>query len=131
MPPEESSEPLYEVVQDYWNEKEQTWTERTKPEIRRALYHIIDFVWKDRQIHEIDAKIMRDYKQYLINEKTSSGKPRTIKTINDKYLCFTKAFFNFAKSNQYIKENPAEGMLIKDRKRRDLMNNKTHSQKMI
>ena len=50
MPPEESSEPLYEVVQDYWNEKEQTWTERTKPEIRRALYHIIDFVWKDRQI---------------------------------------------------------------------------------
>lgn len=54
-----------------------------------------------------------------MSEKTSSGNPRTIKTINDKYLCFAKAFFNFAKSNQYIQENPAQGILIKDRKKKN------------
>jgi len=118
MPPEEPSEPLDKVVMDYWNEKVPTWKERTQPEIRRALDHMINFVGKDTHIHTIDPKIMRDYKQHLMVEKTRSGKPRTIKTINDKYLCFTKAFFNFAKSNQYIKENPAEGMLIKDKKRK-------------
>jgi len=117
-PPEEPSDPLHKVVGDYWNEKVPTWKERTQPEIRRALDHMINFVGKDIQIHKIDAKIMRDYKQHLITEKTRSGKPRSIKTINDKYLCFTKAVFNFAKSNQYIKENPAEGISIKDRKKK-------------
>jgi hypothetical protein len=118
MPPEESSEPLEKVVQDYWNEKVQTWKERTKPEIRRSLDHMIDFLGRDVQIHKIGAKAIRDYKEHLLTEKIRSGKTRSIKTINDKYLCFTKAFFSFAKSNQYIKENPAEGMFIKDRKKK-------------
>jgi len=118
VPPEETSEPLNKVVTDYWNERESTWKERTKPEIRRALDHMIDFVGKNTEIHKIDVKLMREYKQHLRTEKTRSGKTRTIKTINDKYLCFTKALFKFAKSNGYTKENPAEGMLIKDRKKK-------------
>jgi integrase len=79
---------------------------------------MINFVGEDKQIHKIDAKTMRDYKQHLMTEISRSGRPRTIKTINDKYLCFSKAFFNFAKSNQYIKDNPAEGILIRDKKRK-------------
>jgi len=114
----EPSEPLDKVVMDYWNEKKTTWKPRSKTDIRRALDHMVSFIGKVTHIHRVDAKVMREYKQFLMSEKTSSGNPRTINTINDKYLCFAKAFFNFAKSNQYIQENPAQGILIKDRKKK-------------
>ena len=118
QPDAKKSEPLSKVIRDYWKEKERTWKPRSKTEIKRALDHLEDRIGSETPIHIIDGPMMRTYKQNLREEEIKPGKTRSIKTINDKYLCFIKTFFSYAKDNSYIKENPAEGVIIKDNRKR-------------
>jgi integrase len=85
------------------------------------LDHFISFVGKAINIEEVDYDVLRRYKQQLLKEEIRPGKTRSIKTINDKYLTLVKGFLNYAKHNNYITENPAEGLIIPERdgKRRD------------
>lgn len=104
------------VLKEYWEEREPTWKPRSKTEIRRALDHLVQFVGKDSDIREVDGETLRRYKHQLTKEEIAPGKPRSVKTVNDKYLCFQKTFFTWAKNNSYITQNPVEGLLIKERK---------------
>jgi len=112
------SEPLSRVIEDFLKEKLLTWEPRTVPEGNRALNHFKDYLDEKTPIHSIDGKALRKYKQWLLEEEYMPGKTRSISTINNKYLSFVKAFFAFAKGNGIIKENPAEGISIKDSRKK-------------
>ncbi|MDB4442264.1 tyrosine-type recombinase/integrase [bacterium] len=113
-----TSLPLSKVIEDYRKEKVPTWKPRTVPEIDRALNHLQNYLGETTPVHSIDGKTMREYKQMLLVEEYKPGKTRSITTINDKYLCFVKALFTYAKDNHYIKDNPAEGISIKDSRKK-------------
>jgi integrase len=114
----QTSSQLSKVIDDYRKEKIRTWKPRTVTEIDRALNHLKNYLGETTPVHSIDGRIMREYKQMLLDEEIKPGKTRSIKPINDKYLCFVKAFFTFAKDNQYIPDNPAEGISIKDSRKK-------------
>ena len=114
----QSSDALSKVIGDFWNEKERTYKERSKPEIKRALDHFMNNLGAGTPIHSVDGQVIREYKQKLMGEEYRPGKTRSIKTINDKYLCYVKALLSFAKDNDYIKDNPAKGLMIKDRRKK-------------
>ena len=72
---------------------------RSRPEFKRALEHFVSFVGRNIDITEIDAAVVRNYKEKLRKEKSSQGKPRTPSTINNKYLGTVQGFFSYAERN--------------------------------
>jgi hypothetical protein len=97
----ENSADLEKVFREYWDENEPRLKLRSKPEYQRALDHFISFAGKATNIEEVDADVLRRYKQKLLKEEIRSGKTRSIKTINDKYLTLVKGFLNYAKHHGY------------------------------
>ena len=106
------------VFKEYWEEKEPALKPRSRPEFKRALEHFVGFVGRDIDISEIDAAIVRDYKEKLRKEKSSQGKPRTPSTINNKYLGTVQGFFSYAERNQYITRNPVQGIRVEESKKK-------------
>jgi integrase len=109
---------LQMVFNEYWKEKEPALKGRSSTEVKRALDHFLCIVGKNTDIHCIDAEVLRGYKKKLIDEEIAPGKKRSTKTINDKYLTFVKGFLKYCKQHSYLYENPAEGLLIKERRDR-------------
>ena len=83
-----TSEPLSQVIQDFWKEKEPTWKPRTKAEVKRTLDHLRNYLGPDTPVHTIDGPTMRKYKQDLLEEEYKRGKTRSI---TNKELMFCEA----------------------------------------
>jgi integrase len=105
------------VVKKYWEEKEPKLKPRSKPEFKRALDDFVAFTGGHTDINEIDAEVVRKYKQKLMKEEVSPGKVRSASTINNKYLGMVKGLFADAKKNQYVRENPADGISVTEGKK--------------
>jgi len=112
----ETSEPLRNVIREYLKEKGRASKTNTNQERKRAVEHFIAFLDnRDVQIHEIDGRMMREYKSYVRDEEIKPGIKRKTSTVNDKYLTFVKGIFRFAVMNSYIDKHPAPELRVEDR----------------
>jgi integrase len=109
---------ISQVYAEYWQETEPAIKMRSRPEYKRALDHFVDFVGKDTDIKDIDAEVIRKYKQKLMKEEIAPGKVRAASTINNKYLGMAKGLLSHAEKEQYIDKNPAKGILVKEGKKK-------------
>jgi integrase len=107
---------ISQVFKEYWKEKEPELKPRSVPEFQRALSHFFAFAGHNTDIAEINGGVLREYKKKLQNEKSRGGKPRSPKTINDKYLSLVSGFFTYAKHHSYIDKNPVDGLISKERR---------------
>lgn len=138
---EQTSEPLSKIIDAYWseNEKAGNWTERTKGEYQTCLEVLVWLLKPNTQIHTVSFETMRKVKDILHqlpknfkNKTEYKGKtpseiirmttPETSKlstsTIN-KYLGVYAGLFGFALRNNYIKVNPASGLQIKQKGKKE------------
>jgi integrase len=116
--PKKERNTLGKVMKEYWDEKEPAIKKRSRPEYKRTLDHFVKFVGENIDISEIDAPLLRGYKDRLRKEKSRDGKVRTPSTINNKYLGTVRGFFSYAERNQYIARNPAQGIRVEEGKKK-------------
>lgn len=127
-----TSEPLKDVINIYFSEKEGKVEKRTTAKAKGYLDTFTFFFGEDMPIGEIDYKKMREYKEFLkkfpagffktkafkgwtVNKILNNQDPSTgllsEKTVNH-YLGEVVAFLNFAVRNGYIDKNYAQGLKI-------------------
>jgi integrase len=137
----ETSEPVSKIIQGYWNENINAgnWSERSKGEYKTCLEALEWLLQRDVQIHTITFETMRKIKETLQglpknfkNKTEYRGKspseiikmvtpetPRLSTSTINKYLGVYGGLFNYAVRNNYIKNSPASGLQIKQKKRPD------------
>ncbi|MCG6973888.1 MAG: hypothetical protein LJE66_12150, partial [Desulfobacterales bacterium] len=111
------SKMLSEVSDEYWKESESGWKDRTIVEYRGFNKRLLESLGYETEVHTIDFQTVKDCRDNL-KETGNKGKPLSIKRVN-MYIEYATALFNFAKRNKYISENPASGLMFKDKRSPD------------
>ena len=111
------SKMLSEVSDEYWKENESGWKERTIVEYQMFNKRLLESFGYETEVDTIDFQTVKDYRDKL-KETGNRGKPLSIKRVN-MYIEYATALFNFAKRNKYIRENPASGLMYKDKRSPD------------
>lgn len=133
-PSKQPSQLLSVLMADYVREKESEWTYKTKLEVLSCHRLIIDIL-EDIDIECIDRSLavaFRDkvtrlpanlYKRYpgkTINEvlAITDVQPMSIKSVN-KHILRLNSLMAYAVQNQQIPTNPAQGLMLNDKRRDD------------
>ncbi len=136
-PEEDSTELLSVIIEAYRKENIDSgnWKKRTIDDIK-TCENVLIMILGDVPVQTVNFSTMRDCKAILqklpkfLNSQRYQGKTieeiikigeshnkLSITTIN-KYLGYASGLFNWARDNNYIKENPARGLQISQKKRK-------------
>ena len=106
---------LKTIVDEFWNEREKTWADRTKTEQERCRKHLLTELGAERPIDSFDYYALKDYRDALVSNGLA------VASVNDKYLNFASAVFNFAVATHRINVNPVHGLKLRETRRPDEM----------
>jgi len=113
----ETSITLAELADNYWEEVSTEWKARTMTSYEGYKKYMLDKLGKNTQVHQIDYEQGRAYREALKAKKSLRGGKISSKTVNQ-YLEFAKAVFNYGKRMHYVKENPIEGLMVSQSKKK-------------
>lgn len=136
-----SGKRLSGLMDDYVKEKESEWTYKTKLEVTGCHRLIMD-VLGDVYIKSIDRQVAVDFRDKVMKlpanlYKCFPGKtisevlsiadiqPMSVKSVN-KYILRLNALLGHAVKNQQLSSNPAQGLMLNDKRRDDELR-KTYS----
>lgn len=111
----QDSETVKKVFDEFWQENEPNWKPRTIPEYRTIGKHLIEFLGPNTKIRTVNYEKAREYKKAVMEKRGRGGKKLSVSRVN-MYLGFASQFFNYAKRNHYVDENPFEGLQVSTKK---------------
>lgn len=79
---------------------------------KRHLAHLVAFLGHD-DASKITGQHIVGWKERLLSEVDATGAARSQRTVNDTYLAGVRAIFRWAKDNQKIGVNPADGVRVR------------------
>lgn len=113
--PGQASRTLEDVIQDHWEDRSPSWKPRTATEYDGARQHLLEHIAPHTPVQSINYETMKTYRQVLQDEGLSIGR------INF-YLGFAGQVFNYEmKTSGLLRINPASGLKLKDRRRKDTL----------
>jgi integrase len=102
-----------QAARAYWKERSENWKPRSKRTYQAAFNYFIEYFGDDTPVDQIDFYRMKDFRDSLRDTKTLSVSRTNF------YLDFVKAIFNLEmKTTRILKVNPAEGLNLKDKRKR-------------
>lgn len=109
--PEVTSISLADLIEDFWEDRVESWKPRTLVEYERIREHVLKHIDPDTQVHTLTHGRMKEYRQVLQDQKLSVSRVNL-------YIGFINSVFLHGMRAGYMQINPTGALKLKDKRKK-------------